>query len=688
MNRLGPYELGEELARGAMGVVYTARDPYLGRPLAIKVIRDEGLLDPESHERFRREALALARLRHPGVIGVHSAGVTPQGFPYLVMDLLSGGSLSGRMGGVPIPPREAVRITRELAEALAYAHAQGVLHRDVKPANVLLDSEGHAVLTDFGLAKVIGSRRMTQTGDILGTPSYMAPEQIQGQGGLGPTADVYALGASLFHMLTGRPPLVASSLTELFLYVSERVPEPASHLAPEVDGELDRIVARCLEKRPEARYSTMKSLLDDLERWSEAGQAQTEVASAPSAALAPPPPPKRWLGAAGLALGLLLGLGAGLASAAPLDRATRSWRAPSELGVELEASFGRGEARLAREDYEGAVKDYLVVTKLEPACDAAWRGLGQARIALGDEEQGLEDLSRAVALDPRNVSAWSSRGQALFGRGDFAGAAEAYQRSIEARPRSASLQTSLAFCLQRAGQTEAAREAWQRGRELDPRSGQSVLFDYLYGEASPAERLATLEGAAVLDPGEEGLLLRRASAFLEAERYEAAIATYSDALKRLLKGPSVLLGRGQALVVSGRDRDGFNDIELVRELFPDEPLVRKTRGLVFYRIARYAEALADFEYLEREHPSLGREVTALADSIRTARDTGSYRVVQTVVLKPTRDSMKGSPVLVGKRLHVIQHDGEWAEVEFRVRGQRHHGFVYFPHLRLAVDRAR
>tara|TARA_R110002072_G_scaffold188122_1_gene344926 strand:- start:434 stop:2494 length:2061 start_codon:yes stop_codon:yes gene_type:complete len=686
MNRLGPYELGEELARGAMGVVYNARDPYLGRPLAIKVIRDESFLDPDSHERFRREALALARLRHPGVIGVHSAGVTPQGFPYLVMDLLSGGSLSGRMGGVPIPPREAVRLTRELAEALAYAHGQGVLHRDVKPANVLLDSEGHAVLTDFGLAKVVGGRRLTQTGDILGTPSYMAPEQIQGEGSLGPSADVYALGASLFHMLAGRPPLVASNLTELFLYVHERVPEPPSRLSPEVDPDLDRIVARCLEKRPEDRYQTMTSLLEDLTRWSEAGQRQTEVASASGPALGTPRAPRPWLGAAGLALGLVLGIGAGLASAAPLDRATRTWRSPSELDPEVEAAFSRGEARRSREDYEGAVKDYLVVTKLEPACDAAWRGLGQARLALGDEEQGLEDLSRAVALDPRNVSAWSSRGQALFEREDFTGAAEAYQRCVEVRPRSASLQTSLAFCLQRGGQKEAAQAAWQRGRELDPRSGQSVLFECLYGEAPLEERLAILEGAAVLDPGEEGLLVRRADAFLEAERYGAAVAAYSDALRRLLKSPSVLLGRGQALVISGRDRDGFNDIELVRELFPDKPRVRKTRGLVFYRIARYEEALADFEYLEEKHPSVGREVSALADSIRAARATGSYRVVQTVVLKPTRDSLKGSPVLVGKRLHVIEHDGEWAEVEFRVRGERHHGFVYYPHLRLAVDR--
>jgi len=381
-----------------------------------------------------------------------------------------------------------------------------------------------------------------------------------------------------------------------------------------------------------------------------------------------------------------LGFGAGVASAGPLDRASRSWRAPSELGAEVEASFARGEARLAREDYEGAVQDYLVVTKLEPACDAAWRGLGQARLALGDEEQGLEALARAVALDPGNVSAWSSRGRALYARGDFRGAAEAYQRCVEARPRSASLQTSLAFCLQRSGQTEAAREAWERGRGLDPRSGQSVLFECLYGEAPLEERLAILEGAAVLDPGEEGLLLRRASAFLEAERYEAAIATYSDALRRLLKGPSVFLGRGQALAISGRDADGFNDIEVVRELFPEDPQVRKTRGLVFYRLERYAEALQDFEHLEQEHPSLGREVSALADKIRTARATGSYRVFQTVVLKPTREAVNGSPVLVGKRLHVIHHDGEWAEVEFQLRGERRHGFVYFPHLRLAVDR--
>jgi tetratricopeptide (TPR) repeat protein/tRNA A-37 threonylcarbamoyl transferase component Bud32 len=681
MNRLGPYELGEEFARGAMGVVYHARDPYLGRSLAIKVIRDEALQDEESQARFRREALALARLRHPGVVGVHSAGVTPQGYPYLVMDLLRGGALSRRLSGATLPLREAIRLTRELSEALGYAHAQGVLHRDVKPANVLLDAEGHAVLTDFGLAKVIGARRLTQTGDILGTPSYMAPEQIEGEGGLGPATDVYALGATLFHMLTGRPPLVAGTLTELFLQVKEQTPPAASSLAPAVDPGLDRILSRCLAKDPGDRYSTMAALRADLDLWEAASEGSPEPEEPVRAVSAPKP----WLAVAGIALGLLLGFGGGLASAAPLDRANRSWRSPSELGPTLEATWARGEARLSREDYEGAIADFLLVTKVEPSCDAAWRGLGQARLASGEEEQGLEALKRAVELDPNNASAWSSRGKALYSRGDFREAAEAYQRAAGARPRSASLQNSLAFCLQRAGQEEAAHEAWERGRKLDPRSGESALFECLFGKAPLAERLEALGKAAVLDPGEEDLLVRRARVFLEAERYPEAVAGYSLALKRLLRRPDVLLGRGQALVLRGRERDGFADIELIRELYPENPEIRSTRGRVFYRIGRYREALLDFEYLQREHPSYYRQVEPLADSIRAAKEAGSYRVVDTVVLKETKLSMKGTPVLVGKRLTVIRHDGEWAEVELDVRGTRAHGYVYYPNLRLAVE---
>jgi len=342
---------------------------------------------------------------------------------------------------------------------------------------------------------------------------------------------------------------------------------------------------------------------------------------------------------------------------------------------------------LSREDYEGAVADFLLVTTVEPSCDAAWRGLGQARLAAGDEEAGLAALSKAVELDPNNAHAWSSRGKALYSRGEFGAAAEAYQRAVEARPRSAPLQNSLAFCLQRAGQTEAARAAWERGRELDPRAGESVLFECLFGKAPLEERLEALAKADVLDPGGGDLLARRAKAFLEAERYPEAFEAYSLALRRLLGSPDVLLGRGKALVLQGRERDGFADIELVRELYPDDPEVRSTRGSVFYRIGRYREALLDFEHLEREHPSYFRLVEPLAESIRAAKERGSYRVVNAVVLKETRDATRGLPILVGKRLTVISHDGEWAEVELDVRGQRATGFVYFPNLRLAIDRS-
>ena len=221
MDRIGSYELREELARGAMGVVYRAFEPYLERDVALKVLPQEDLRDSEAQRRFLREARALARLRHSHIVAIHSAGVLPeQGYPYLVMDLLEGGTLEQliqREGG-HLDPGLAVRFARQLAEALSYAHERGVLHRDVKPQNVLLD-QGDAVLTDFGLAKLYdaGADGLTRSGDRVGTPAYMAPEQARGQQGrIGPATDVYALGAILYRALSGDLPHSADSIVDLF----------------------------------------------------------------------------------------------------------------------------------------------------------------------------------------------------------------------------------------------------------------------------------------------------------------------------------------------------------------------------------------------------------------------------------------------------------------------------------------
>lgn len=261
--QIGDYEVLGEIARGGMGVVYRVRQGQ--RELALKLILSDEL-SPDERARFEREAVSAAQLRHPGVVNVIDLG-QHAGRPYLVMDLLEGDSLQTLLKrGGPLEPAEAVRLVTGVARAAAHAHAQGVVHRDIKPDNVILRPDGQPVLTDFGLAyQQDDKERLTRTGTMLGTPNYMPPEQADGQvQRIGPRSDVYALGATLFALIRGTPPFRGQGALATIAAV---LTEPAPPL--EVDPELDAVVARCLEKEPAGRFSSADELADALEGWSE-----------------------------------------------------------------------------------------------------------------------------------------------------------------------------------------------------------------------------------------------------------------------------------------------------------------------------------------------------------------------------------------------------------------------------------
>jgi eukaryotic-like serine/threonine-protein kinase len=261
------YEILGELGRGAMGVVYKARQGKLGRLVALKMILSGGHAGEADLPRFRTEAEAIARLQHPNIVQIHEVG-EHGGLPYFSLEFCAGGSLEKKLAGTPLQPKEAAALVETLARGMNAAHQKGVIHRDLKPANVLLAEDGTPKVTDFGLAKKLDEAGQTASGAIIGTPSYMAPEQAAGQNReIGPAADVYGLGALLYECLTGRPPFRAATALETILQVLKNDAVPVRELQPKVARDLETICLKCLHKDPAKRYATAAALCDDLGRY-------------------------------------------------------------------------------------------------------------------------------------------------------------------------------------------------------------------------------------------------------------------------------------------------------------------------------------------------------------------------------------------------------------------------------------
>jgi serine/threonine protein kinase len=267
--RIGRYDLIEEINHGGMGIVYKARDSVLGRLVALKTMRND--LRARSSElvsRFYREAKAVAHLSHPHIVPIFDYG-EHEGEHYIAMEFMCGGSLSQHLDRYRSDPMLAAELVEKIARAIHYAHEQGILHRDLKPGNVLLDEQGEPHVSDFGLAKLKeGEVELTQPGVVIGTPAYMAPEQASGRSDrIGPATDIWALGGILFELLTGRRAFESNQSNEVVALIRGSDPPRPRSLCPRMDRALETIVLKCLEKDPDQRYPTASALADDLRNW-------------------------------------------------------------------------------------------------------------------------------------------------------------------------------------------------------------------------------------------------------------------------------------------------------------------------------------------------------------------------------------------------------------------------------------
>jgi len=470
------YEILDELGRGGMGIAYRAWQVGLKRLVTLKVIHSGDLANSEQRSRFRTEAEAIGRLQHPHIVQVFEVG-EHAGRPYLVLEYVSGGSLAQQLDGTPRPAREAAALVETLARAVDYAHRRGVIHRDLKPSNVLLARQGGECvleqpkrswnarpgsrgplgectpkIADFGLAKILAEGQVSQTrsGDILGTPSYMAPEQVgssfQSQGTAsprhaGPAADIYSLGATLYELLTGRPPFKAATPLLTLHHVVSQEPVPPSRLQPGLPRDLETICLKCLNKEPPRRYSGAGELADDLRRFLGGLPIQARRASAAERAgrwcrRNPPLALACALAGTALAAAIALAIGFGVAQrdhALTMELALTEARSQRRRATELAAgaTFDRGIALCEQGERDRGLLILAESLRLieEPGTDlppsplsrtiratiADWLGRSQVLVEFLDHEKALrasvlspDGQFAATASDDRTARVWST----------------------------------------------------------------------------------------------------------------------------------------------------------------------------------------------------------------------------------------------------------------------------------------
>ncbi|MCI0341473.1 MAG: serine/threonine-protein kinase [Planctomycetales bacterium] len=655
---IGPYRVLSELGRGGFATVFRARDSRDGREVALKVLRTgEGGPGPDDLRRFRREIEAARALEHSGIARVIDASPGESDPPWVAMELIEGEPLSARIAREPLPWRQAVTIARDVADALAAAHARGILHRDVKPSNILLDRDGRPHVVDFGLAKLTAhGSKLTKTGEALGTPTYMSPEQARGEvSSLAPATDVWSLGCVLYEMLAGRPPFEGDTAAAVVGQALVREPVRPRQIRSDIPADLERVVRVCLAKRVRDRYPNAEALGTDLERvlqgqrprarlpgawrwraalagiagaavvWGlalarrqseapalappSADAPGAEVLAARAAVLRPGDPAaaaevlRRALAAASGDLGLRV-------LRADCLREAGAWlEAEAEYGRVLEveaghvrARFGRGLTRwLARQAGEGGVgdpgEDLTGVARDEPGAQGA-----VARAILAIHSGRWDEGERQIAAAGEGWEACLVRGLLWHHFGE--GGAEQQRRAvldfgaaIERGPPSAHVRFERGHAKYLLGDTTGAIEDWNAILVVDPRHKRALVSRGVarqsVGDIPGA--IADYGAALAIDPRLTQALWSRGDAKQIVGDYEGAIEDYDAALALDPRAKVALNHRGLAKRAAGDIAGAIADYDVALALDPQDKGVLNNRGLARRAAGDITGAIADYD---------------------------------------------------------------------------------------------
>jgi tetratricopeptide (TPR) repeat protein len=659
---LGKYRLIERLGRGGMAEVYRAYQPRLERDVAVKVMLGYLAEDEKFVGRFEREAKAVAALRHPHIVQIYDSDVEDDVY-YMVMEYIGGETLKARLKRLNaeekrMPLDEVARIFRALCDALDYAHAQGCVHRDIKPANVMFDGE-RLVLTDFGIASIVGGTRYTASGAMVGTPAYMSPEQGQGDPG-DVRSDVYSLGVILYEMVTGRLPYDADTPLAIVLkHLSEPLPMP-SQICADVPPTVERVILKALAKSPDDRYQSAGALAEALETAVESAEVPAEAlppfreprldTARPAPVAAPAPPRRRmpWaliglatLAVVALAVGALLILPDWGEEAEPAVAPTQAV-APTTVmpSTDAVAHYEAGVVAFhEKEDYETAIRELTQAIEADPEFAEAYYLRGVIYTEDYQLAAAEADLSQAIALQQDLVEAYYDRGRLYLHYLERSEDALAdLDRAIELDSEFAEAYIERAkYYLWYADDDEQALADLDRALELAPDLAEAwgLRGEFYFEREEYDLALPDLTHTVELDPEDDWAWEMMGASHYWLGEYEEAIASYDEAIQLEPGDLDPYYDRAFAYLEMGELDAALEDFNKVLLLEPEHSGAHYGRGRVHIAAGRYEEAIADFTevmkdeeqeyewpYFEEDNPyidralayrALGRTEEALVD---------------------------------------------------------------------------